>query len=175
MTNEVFKSEISPLFKALYGGLITLFSVIAIFSFLYGIEIRLTTIFLVLAISIAIIFYSGYQIRYELTEESLRAKWLFGTKKIEYKRIKDSKSHRIPHRSIRRFGISLLGGHYSHGKIGKFYAIFTSNEGILIKTDESSIYGGQLFISPVNPENFLKKLENKIIEENKTADGTLIP
>ncbi|MBU4536016.1 MAG: PH domain-containing protein [Euryarchaeota archaeon] len=170
MTNKVFKSQISSLFKALYGGLITLFLVIAIFMFLSGEEFLLTIIFLVLAISITILFYSGYQIRYELVEEELRAKWLFGTKHIEYKKIEDFKSHIIPHTSIRRFGISLLGGHYSHGKIGKFYAIYTSNEGILIKTDEATIYGGQLFISPMNPENFLKRLEKKIIEENKSAD-----
>ncbi|GAB6055542.1 hypothetical protein JCM15415_08580 [Methanobacterium movens] len=169
MTNEVYKSEISPLFKALNGGLITLFLVIAIFMFLSGEEVRLTVIFLVIIIGLAILFYSGYQIRYELTEESLKAKWLFGTKNIEYKKIKDFKAHKIPHTSIRRFGISLLGGHYSHGKIGKFYAIFTSNEGILIETDKSVIYGGKLFISPTDPENFLKQLKKKILE-NKTAE-----
>lgn len=169
MTSEVYKSEISPLFKALNGGLITLFLVIAIFMFLSGEEVRLTVIFLVIIIGLAILFYSGYQIRYELTEESLKAKWLFGTKNIEYKKIKDFKAHKIPHTSIRRFGISLLGGHYSHGKIGKFYAIFTSNEGILIETDKSVIYGGKLFISPTDPENFLKQLKKKILE-NKTAE-----
>lgn len=169
MTNEVYKSEISPLFKALNGGLITLFLVIAIFMFLSGEEVQLTVIFLVIIIGLAILLYSGYQIRYELTEESLKAKWLFGTKNIEYKKIKDFKAHKIPHTSIRRFGISLLGGHYSHGKIGKFYAIFTSNEGILIETDKSVIYGGKLFISPIDPENFLKQLKKKILE-NKTAE-----
>ena len=169
MTNEVYKSEISPLFKALNGGLITLFLVIAIFMFLSGEEVRLTVIFLVIIIGLAILFYSGYQIRYELTEESLKAKWLFGTKNIEYKKIKDFKAHKIPHTSIRRFGISMLGGRFSNGEIGKFYAIFTSNEGILIETDKSVIYGGKLFISPIDPENFLKQLKKKILE-NKTAE-----
>ncbi|QUH23452.1 hypothetical protein HYG87_06600 [Methanobacterium alkalithermotolerans] len=169
MTNEVYKSEISPLFKALNGGLITLFLVIAIFMFLSGEEVRLTVIFLVIIIGLAILFYSGYQIRYELREESLKAKWLFGTKNIEYKKIKDFKAHKIPHTSIRRFGISMLGGRFSNGEIGKFYAIFTSNEGILIETDKSVIYGGKLFISPTDPENFLKQLKKKILE-NKTAE-----
>lgn len=169
MTNEVYKSEISPLFKALNGGLITLFLVIAIFMFLSGEEVRLTVIFLVIIIGLAILLYSGYQIRYELREESLKAKWLFGTKNIEYKKIKDFKAHKIPHTSIRRFGISMLGGRFSNGEIGKFYAIFTSNEGILIETDKSVIYGGKLFISPIDPENFLKQLKKKILE-NKTAE-----
>ncbi len=166
---KIFKAKVSRLFQALYGGLITLFLVIALYIFLTEQVILLPIIFLVIALSLAILLYSGYQIRYELTDQKLKARWLFGTKNIELGKINAFKPYKLPYTTIRRLGISLMGGRYSHGEIGKFYAIFTSREGVIIEADEASIYGGNLFISPKKPKKFLKELEEKIIE-NKTAE-----
>lgn len=165
ITSEVFKSKVSGLFQALYGGLISLFLLIALYTFLTRPLILLPIIFLIIALSLVVLLYSGYQIRYELTDQKIKARWLFGTKNIELDKINAFKPYKLPYTTIRRLGISLLGGRYSHGEIGKFYAIFTSNEGILIEADESSIYGGKLFISPRKPKKFLKELEEKIIRK----------
>lgn len=73
-----------------------------------------------------------------------------------------STTFKVPFTSLRRFGISISGGRYSHGDTGKFYAIFGSREGIIIEADESAVYGGKLFISPEKSEKFVKNLGKRL-------------
>lgn len=162
MGNIDYRSRLSNLHLGIYFGLALVLAIFSIFTFLKGDTIWTSIILLSIALFCTCMPIISYNINYELSEKKITAKWIFGTKEIEYDAIKAVKKYNLPISSIRRLGISMMGGRYSNEDKGKFYAIYGSQTGILIEADESSIYGGKLFISPKNNEDFLKKLRKRI-------------
>lgn len=93
-----------------------------------------------------------------LYEDSLLCKGVFKTERIPYCSIKSAELYELSE------SISGFCDHYSED-IGVFYAIIYTGigkEGVLVQTDAEQIYGGKLFISPRNPEEFVERLKQKI-------------
>ena len=159
---KTFAPPVTKFTKGLYGGLTVLLIGLGVISYLQE-SGMITSLILVLVGLIPLLLLSiPYRIKYKLTENHLVCKWLFGEKKIPYNTIEEVKSFHLPLKSIRRFGISLIGGRFSNRETGKFYAMFGGKrDGLMIISNSEELYGGKFFLTPDDEDDFIKELKDK--------------
>ena len=155
-----FKTPVSKFTKALYGGLTALLIGSGIISYSQEGQLSALAILVLAGVIPLFILLMPYRIRYRLTEDALVCEWLFGKVKIPYNTIEEVRSFHLPLKSIRRFGISLIGGRFSSKGTGKFYAMFGGKrDGLMIISNSEELYGGQIYITPEDEEEFIQDLK----------------
>ncbi len=155
-----FKPPVTISAKALYGGLSILLIALGIISYTQNAQLFVSVILLFFGIFTLFLLLIPYKIRYHLTEDALICKWLFGKKKIPYKSIEEVKEFHMEITSIRRLGISFIGGRFSSGDAGKFYAMFGGKrDGLMIISNSEELYGGKFYLTPEHEDDFIRELK----------------
>ncbi len=159
---KTFRPEVTWSTRGLYGGLGAFLVVLGLISYLMEREFAPSFIIALVGLIPLSLLVVPYRIEYILTEDSLVCKWPFGKKELPYNDIEKIRSYHLPVLSIRRFGISFVGGRYSNSDLGKFYAMFAGErDGLLIVSDPGTIYGGKIYIAPEDKETFLNELRGR--------------
>ncbi|MFW5927990.1 MAG: PH domain-containing protein [Thermoplasmatota archaeon] len=159
---KTYKPPVTRSAKALYGGLCLLLITLGIISYTQDAELFVSIILGLFGILTLFILLIPYRIRYQLTDDSLVCRWIFGEKKIPYDTIEEVKHHDMEITSIRRLGISLIGGRFSSGDVGKFYAMFGGKrEGLIILSNSEDLYGGKIYLTPEDEDEFIRELKER--------------
>lgn len=148
--------------KGLYGGLSGFFVALGIVSYLQGAPQLISLVLGLAGFLPLFLLIMAYRTRYILTDDSLVCEWTFGKTTILYDEIDEVTSYSLPKLSIRRFGISRIGGRYSNRDVGKFYAMYGGKgDGLLVVADSEGLYGGKLYLTPKNEAKFVDELKKR--------------
>lgn len=159
---KIFKPPVTTITKALYGGLSLFLLASGIISYYQGASVLVSVILVLTALLPVGILLIPYRTQYSLTEDHLVCKWIFGEKKIPYDYIDEVRSFHLPLKSIRRFGISFIGGRYSSKDAGKFFAMFGGKrDGLMIVSKKEGLYGGKIYLTPDEEKKFLEELRER--------------
>ncbi len=168
-----FYPSVTTTTKALYGGISILLIASGIISFIQSAPLSVSILLVISGLLPAALLIIPYKTRYTLAEDHLLCEWIFGKKKIPYRAIQEVKSYHLSLRSIRRFGVSFVGGRYSSKDAGKFFAMFGGDRnGLMIVSTSEEVYGGKIYLTPQDEENFIKELKtrtNAAFSLNSTA------
>lgn len=157
---ENFKPPVTTSAKALYGGLSILLIALGIISYTQNAQLFVSVILLFFGIFTSFLLFIPYKISYQLTEDELVCKWLFGKIRIPYDTIEEVKQYHMKITSIRRLGISFIGGRFSSGDAGKFYAMFGGKrDGLMIISNSEELYGGKFYLTPEDEDEFIRELK----------------
>ncbi len=157
---KTFKPPVTASAKGLYGGLSLLLIALGMISYTQDAQIFVSLLLGAFGVFTLLILMIPYRIRYELTEDALICKWIFGKKKIPYDTIEEVKQFHMEITSIRRLGISFIGGRFSSGDAGKFYAMFGGKrDGLMIISNSEELYGGKFYLTPEHEDDFIRELK----------------
>ena len=116
----------------------------------------LISIVVLIGILFAGIFFRAYRIHFDITEDTLIIHGVFKTHSIPLTAIKEARRSPLPF-GFRLFGASLLSGLYYFPSIGATWvAMGNFTDGVLLTTHDGKHY----FITPQNPEVFLKNIQH---------------
>lgn len=157
---RTYKPSVTNSANALYSGLSLFLIAVGIISYMQEAQLFVSVILGLFGIFTLSILLVPYNIRYQLTEDALVCKWVFGSKKIPYDTIEEVKNLHLEITSIRRLGISFIGGRFYSVNHGKFYAMFGGKrDGLMIISYSEKLYGGKLYITPEDEDGFIRELK----------------
>ncbi len=157
-----FEPAVTASTKGVYGGLAVSLVIVGIISYTLEAPILVSIVLALSGLLPLPLFLIPYKTRYVLKDDHLLCEWIFGKKKIPYNTIEEVKSFHMPLTSIRRFGISFIGGRYSVKGTGKFYAMFGGErDGLLIVSRTEDLYGGKIYVAPQRKDEFVRELKER--------------